>query len=75
MNPNPKQRRTLADIIAEKLEEKKTAMTGKSHFIRKLSVCELVILTILSTAFYLFMHKCITLFRCFLFQLVSKSYK
>lgn len=27
MNPNPKQRRTLADIIAEKLEEKKTAMT------------------------------------------------
>lgn len=28
MNPNPAQRRTLADIISEKLAEKKTAMTG-----------------------------------------------
>ena len=28
MNPNPKERRTLGDIIAEKLAEKKTAMTG-----------------------------------------------
>jgi len=27
MNPNPKERRTLGDIIAEKLAEKKTAMT------------------------------------------------
>ncbi|XP_005108239.1 bystin [Aplysia californica] len=27
MNPNPKERRTLADIICEKLAEKKTAMT------------------------------------------------
>lgn len=27
MNPNPKERRTLADIISEKLAEKKTAMT------------------------------------------------
>ncbi|CAL1543727.1 unnamed protein product [Lymnaea stagnalis] len=27
MNPNPKQRRTLADIICEKLAEKKTAMS------------------------------------------------
>lgn len=31
MNPNPKQRRTLADIITEKLAEKKTAMTGNQN--------------------------------------------